>query len=179
MENSVLTGKRRVWVGRLKRALHQRLTNCTRRSLMEECNHTRRSLCHQTGNRGKVWLKKNKTKQVELDERKKEGEISYTGLEAAIGSIQEICLAKPVEESTITTIRKLPNMSNEETCKGHVQGLYTRECVEKLKTQCLCLYPSTVTIQKHGWKHTAPQSAHLFRRWGGREQEELEHTGVN
>lgn len=125
-----------------------------------------------------MWLKKQKQKQkqVEEDERKKEGEISYTGLEASIGSIQEICLAKPVEEPTITPTRKLTNLSNEERCEGQVQGLYTRELVENLKTQCLCLYPNTVTIQKHGWKHTTLKSAHLFRRSGGRGNRKSRNT---
>lgn len=91
-----------------------------------------------------------KKKQVKDDGRKKEGEISYTGLEASIGSIQEICLAKPVEEPTITPMRKLTNLNSEETGEGQVQGLYTTELVENLKTQCLCLYPNTVMIQKHG-----------------------------
>lgn len=134
---------------------------------MEECNHTRRSLCHQTGNRGKVWLKKqNETKQVELDERKKEGEISYMGLEGAIGSIQEICLAKPVESSTVMPTRKLTNMSNEDMCEGQVHGLYTRERVEDLKTH-VCAYIQTHSWYKNTGGNTLPSRVHTSSEEGG------------
>lgn len=101
-------------------------------------------------------------------------------LEASIGSIQDICLASPVEESIITPTRKLTNMSSEETCEGQVQGLYTRELVENLKTQCLCLYPNTVMKQNHGWKTHCPQECTPRQKKGvEREQEESEHTGMN